>query len=611
MKRIRYILLCACAFIGTCAQAHAQAPGEACRTAIPMGKDYSAQVKKGQTIWYSAWTFDLPLTVTFAPQSKTDPAPDVEMDFTCTPGIYQDSILCSLFCKSSSGSGIQFDMPHKPALSSKTLDDGTFVYYLSLGKRYRDLLLQVGISYNVEVFVKVTYKCNGIISLAPDDLFSNCVDGAKFMHFGDTVNVKTNDKQRHVIVPYVQWQEDTVIYRWNGTAPLTMSVANTCNFDPTDNSNSDIIQYVPSVQPGDSVKVEATRIYKWVHNPEYPNEAGMYFAKFYSAAPGVITIVKAPQAPPQGGATLLRFDKTYALNAHETSVFAITRMWNDDTLNTRFVTPTEHVFRMTIATAPDFTAEHIIKEFQFDKSTRGHSLGIYGKDMVNFWKNTTEQYLYIRFDCSEATTVTPSKWQVSKCITDTKNYINSLDTSFTVKRNSTGGHYKINYSKWAGGDLKLTFTPAKKCTVYVATDCNITLSFQEPNLLYYRQLTATSNSTTITADKIAEWAKRVDEDGYIYMRLHHTESIGTYKMTIKSQAPQDADPTYPASTIAVACDGTKVVVTVSRSQTIAVYDEASVKKAEWEAVPGTPHELVLPVGKYTLVGEKEKIEINL
>lgn len=609
MKRFRYILLCVCALIGTCAQAYAQKPGEACRTAIPMGKDYSAQVKKGQTVWYTAWTFDLPLTVTFAPQSKTDPAPDVEMDFTCTPGIYADSILCSLFCKSSSGSGIQFDMPHKPSLKSKTLDDGTFVYYLSLGKKYRDLLLQVGISYNVEVFVKVTYKSNGQISLAPDDLFSNCVDGIKFMQFGDTVEVKANDKQRHVIVPYVQWQEDTIIYRWKGTKPCTISVSNNCDFDPI--TETDKMIQKKSVEPGDSLKVSATQIYKWVHNEEFPNEAGMYFAKFVSEEPGTITVVRAPQSPPKVGATLLRFDKIYALNAHETGVFAITRMWENDTLNTRFVTPTEHTFSMTIAKDPDFAEENVLKTYQFDKSTTGHWQGIYGTEMKELWKKTTEQYLYIRFDCSEATTVTPSVWGVSKCVKDTKNYINSLDTTFTVKRNSTGGNYKLNYSQWVGGDLKMTFTPAKKCSVYVATDCNITLSSTATNLLYYKALTAASNTTTITAEEIAGWANRVSEDGYIYMRLQHTESIGSYKMAMKSTAPKDADPTYPASTISVACDGTKVVVMVSQAQTIEVYDEQSVKKAEWAAEPGTPHELVLPAGKYTLSGEKEKIEINL
>ena len=73
--------------------AYAQGMGTSCRTAIPMGNDYQAQVKNGQTVWYSAWTFDLPLTVTFAPKSKTDPAPEVEMDFSCTSGYYRDSIL--------------------------------------------------------------------------------------------------------------------------------------------------------------------------------------------------------------------------------------------------------------------------------------------------------------------------------------------------------------------------------------------------------------------------------------------------------------------------------------------------------------------------------------
>ena len=616
MKRISNIVLCACAIlIGTCMPAYAQNPGESCSTAIPMGKDYSATVKNGQSVWYSAWTFDLPLTVTFAPKSKTDPSPEVEMDFTCTKGYYKDSILCSLFCQTSSSGGVQFDMPHKPKLDTMTLKNGTFVYYLSLGKRYRDLLLQMGISYNLEVYVKVTYKSNGNISLAPDSLFNNCVDNAPFMHIGDVVQVEANDKQHHVIIPYVQWQEDTIIYKWKGTKPCTLAVANTCDFDPTDNADPNLIQFTAKpIQPGDSIKVKAEQIYRWVHNTEYPNEAGMYFGKFYSEEPGEMRITKAPQAPPQGKATLLRLDRTYALNANETALFAFPKSWDqDDTVHTKFTTPTEHVFRMTIATAPDFAEEHIIKTYDFEKSSSGRWQGIYGSEMKEFWKKTTEQYLYVRFDCSEATTVTPSKWVVDKCISGTKNYITSLDTTFTVKRNSTGGNYRFNYSQWVGGDLKMTFSTANKCSVYVATDCDITLSTNKettPNLLYFNQFTQSKKTFTISADEIASWAPRVDANGYIYMRMQHTLS-GTFKMTMQSTAPKDADPMYPASTIAVACDGAKIVVNVSQAQTIEVYDEASEKKAEWNAEPGTPHELVLPVGKYTLVGEKEKIAINL
>ena len=159
----------------------------------------------------------------------------------------------------------------------------------------------------------------------------------------------------------------------------------------------------------------------------------------------------------------------------------------------------------------------------------------------------------------------------------------------------------------------MTFSIANKCSVYVATDCDISFSTDKettPNLLYYDRFTTSKQTFTISADEIASWASRINADGYFYMRIHHTHS-GSYTITMKSAAPKDADPIYPTSTIEVACNGTKVVVNVSQAQTIGVYDELSDKKAEWEAEPGTPHELDLPVGKYTLVGEKEKIEINL
>ena len=609
--------LCACILLlGLCVPAYAGDPGTSCEDAIPMGKDYSATVKNGASVWYSAWTFDLPLTVTFAPKNgSADPAPVVEMDFTCTPGFYEDSILCSLFCKTSGGTGIQFDLPHKPKLQSKTLDDGTFVYYLSLGKQYRDYLLKMGISKNLEVYVKVTYQSAGIISMAPDDMFSSCVDNAKFMHLGDTVRVKPQDKKRHVIVPYVQWQEDTIVYKWDGTTPCQLAVANTCDFDPTDNMDPEIINF-GTIEPGGSFKITANQLYRYVHDPEYPNEAGMYFAKFYTDAAGVIKVEKVPQSPPRGKATLLRLDRTYPLNANETALFAIPDSWDDEEKPVQFTTPTKHVFRMLIANDPDIADEHIIKTYQFDKSLSGHWLGISGTDMVSLWKKTTEHYLYIRFDCTEATTITPSLWEKDSCATVTKNYIHSLDTTFIVDRNSNGGNYRLPYAKYLGGDMTLTFTRVgytngSNCQVRIANDCKITSSSTASNVLYAVNLTAAKNSVTIPAEDIASWAENIAEDGNFYARFHHTQSIGQWQMQLHSDAAPDADPVYLASTIAVTCAESQVIVNVSEAQTIVITDEAGAQIDTWDAGPGTPHVLNLPVGKYTLQGEKEKIELNL
>lgn len=609
--------LCACILLlGLCVPAYAGDPGTSCEDAIPMGKDYSATVQNGASVWYSAWTFDLPLTVTFAPKNgSADPAPVVEMDFTCTPGFYEDSILCSLFCKTSGNSSLQFDMPHKPKLQSKTLDNNTFVYYLSLGKQYRDYLLKMGISKNLEVYVKVTYQSAGIISMAPDDMFRSCVDSAKFMHLGDTVHVQPLDKKRHVIVPYVQWQEDTIVYKWDGTTPCQLAVANTCDFDPTDNTDQEIINF-GTIEPGGSFKITANQLYRYVHDKDYPNEAGMYFAKFYSDAAGVMKIEKVPQSPPRGKATLLRYDRTYPLNANETALFAIPDSWNDEQKPVQFTTPTKHVFRMSIANDPDFADEHMVKSYQFDRALSGHWLGISGSEMVSLWKKTSEHYLYIRFDCTEATTITPSLWEKDSCVVATKNYIHSLDTTFLIDRASTGGHYRLLYPMYLGGDLTLTFTrvgftTGNNCQVRIANDCNITSSTTAPNVLYAVNLTAAKNSVTIPAEDIASWADSVAADGNIYARFHHTQSIGDWQMHLHSEAAPDADPIYPASTIAVSCDGAQVIVNVSETQTIVITDEAGVQVDSREAVPETPYILNLTAGKYTLQGEKEKIELNL
>ena len=474
-------------------------------------------------------------------------------------------------------------------------------------------MLQVGIDYNVEVFVKVTYKSAGTISLAPDNLFSNCVDGAKFMHFGDTVQVAASDVNRHVIVPYVQWQEDTIRYVWTGTAPCRGVVGNSCDFDPsatyTELSENENVLQIFDLQPGESFTVTADLLYSYVHDDEYPNEAGMYFAKFYSTAPGKIQVVKVPRALPRKNATLLRHGHTYPLNANDTAVFAIPTSWNDDTLHTMFITPTSHVFRMSIATDPDFSDAHILKTYQFDKANTGHWLGIYGTEVKTFWEKTTEQYLYVRFDCSEVTTISLEKWKPSSCF-NSATLINSRDTTFRAPRASTT-KYKFNYEQLRGGDWSFTFTPAASYKVFIGTDCNLTSSTTASNLLTYRQTTSAQNKANIKAEKIDEWAPSIDEEGYVYVYIYHTNS-GICNVRIVSTAPEEKDPVYPAMTVSVSCDESgNAYFRVSEDQHVVIL-EGTTEKHSFDAVVGQTYTISdLPAGTYTLRGKNDEIVLKL
>lgn len=605
--------LLSCMFVMIGATLLAANPGDLCRTAIPLTKDYSDTIR---TIniekWYSAQTFDLPLAVAFVPDAgESAPAPEVEMDFSCTSGYYEDSILCSLFCKTSGGSGINMQMPYKQTLE-KGKKDGKFAYTISLGKRYRDLLLQMGISYNLKVVVKVKYKCTGILTMLPD-AFTDCMDGPKFIRFGDTVMVAAKDKDRHVIVPYVQWQEDTVVYTWNGTKPCKLRVAYICDFDPTDDQKyGNIMVQSPDMQPGTSVKAKAENIYEWVHNKNFPPQAGMYFAKFYSEEPGVMKITKAPQATPDGGATMLRFGMTYALDANPKTIYAIPRSWNVDVM---FSTPTSHLFSMDISTTAKFDEGDILKTYSYEKTDNGRWIGISADEMKAHWNKVpaSRHYLYIRFACTESTTISPDRWSVSECFTKTADHVLGPGKSLTVGKNSTTV-YRFSYPEWVGGDMTISYAiNSNKCTVYLADTCG--MNKDKPDASYwlrYKDTVKTSKPIVIPATEIASWADRIDEEGNFYAIFYAGDNSTNRTLTFTTNAEPEKDPEYPKSTVFVSCTGSDPYFEVSKAQTIVIKDTNNSPVKNISAQPSAKYSLKdLPVGNYTLEGEFEKISINL
>lgn len=586
---------------------YAAGPGETCSTAIPLDKEghYSANISGPQTIWYTAWTFDLPLAVYFKPQNETDPAPEVEMDFSCTTGVYTDSIICSLFCPNS-GSGIQIDMPHKPKLETDRID-GELVYYIVMGKKYRDLLLQVGISYNVQVFVKVTYKSKGSISIAPDNMFSSCMDGARFMHLGDSVRVKAKDKDTHVIVPYVQWQYDSIYYIWRSPsgASATITVGSDCRYDPTDGSDESILQRMQNVKSGDTVKVTSEKITHYVKFED--NEAGMFFAKCYSSAEGMLTIKQVPQAPPRGGATLMKYDQRVVINAKDTNaLFAMPASWDTATI---FTTPTDHIFRMYISTEPDFYLKDALKSYQFLPSDKGHWWGIPDDEMKALWANTTEKYLYVRFSCSARTTLLPEMWNPSECMSAP--LLNKGKSTLTIEKYSSGAKvYRFYYNAWKNGKMTLQWNlNTNSCDAYIGDTCSFKPKDTDPHMIATKTIAKRGGKWDITPEMFEQWKDRVDPEGYIYL-LIYTEARG--EMVISTTAPDETDPVFPHTTIHVECaDGANnFVASVSEAQHISVTSTSGTVD-EWEAVPGESHALTLPSGQYLLKGAKDEITIQV
>ena len=586
--------------------------GSSCDDPILLGKNYNATITGADTIWYVANTADLPLEINYYPANPNQAAPVMYLDFSCTSGYYTDSILCAWFCITNSG---YISMPYEQKLSKNYDEQGNLYFHMEFGEFYRDMLFREGIDYNVQVYVRAVFSGGGQINMEPNAL-GNCMDGATFMHLGDTVQVQANDKNRHVIVPYVQWQYDSIRYVWSGSQPCTMAVGNKCGFDPTGVDNVIIDQV--TIQPGGMAKVSSEFLMQYVTDQvNFPNEAGMYFAKFYSEAPGVMTIEKIPSPPPSGGATVLKYGTKANVYRNDTSrLYAIPSSW---VKAMKFSTPTDHVFKMYIGNTSDFYLKDAFATYQFDKTDAGHELSLFASDMTSIQSHrlADDNYLYIRFECTANTTILPTLWTPSDCEEKIKKTRIQIGKQFTVSKKEVYGLY---YEELRGGNMTVAWTSTQAtCPFYIADTCDVPNSAE--GRVFYSNIAPKKGKVCVCSqDTVNSWASYVDPDGYLYVRFYSTASG---KITVTTSAPEETDPVYPAATISVACEGEptgagqRYVVLVSAEQDLTIYSgepdniESRTPIDSWHQTTDISHAIVLQTGVYTLKGTNETIRVEV
>ena len=551
MKKIQYILWILTLLI-TGVQVPVQAQqGRSCENPFTLTQDFSQTIMEASSFWYIANTFDLPMAITFRPYSNIQATPYMELDFKCpSQEFYDDPALCDLFCE---GRPNHITLPYGQAAPKSFDEEGKPYYRIEFGEFYRDLLLKVGISYNVPVYIHVTFPCGGMLEMQPD-AFNNCMDGAKFMHLGDTVNVTAQDRNRHVIVPYVQWQYDSIRYVWQGEKPCIFAVSSKCDFDPLDDTDPNIIDGGPSspnnpIQPGGQFKVSSALLMQYIDPKYHQNDAGMYFAKFYSDAPGVMKIERIPAPAPSCDATLMRLGEPTALERNDTdAVFAMPSSWIKPM---QFTSPTSHILKMYVGKNCDFTLGEAIAVYQFDRIENGHQLDLLEKDLKKLWqqKSDDENYLYVRFECSDKTTVRPALWSPSDCELKER-LLRDKKVDIGAKSSVV---YSLYYSDWKGGDLSFKWSNTRSvCNFYIADTCKITNSAAAP--VFYSEKIPRGDSFTVPQETVDSWESKVDPDGYLYI-LFYSQVDGKI-IASTSAKPEEDNPclTYDSISDIVAFD---------------------------------------------------------
>ena len=506
--------------------------GLTCDDPIPVNGDYTAVIDGPCTLWYTAGTYDLPITVHFAPNSQNSSySPVVELDLTCTPGVYDDPKVHELVTMAE---GFNIKFPVKSECNKVDYGNGRIEWDFPVNSSYRDQLASFGVTYNVTAFVKVSFPEAGRIYLKPDTLFRNCMENAQYLHLGDTISILSNHLDRVFVVPMTDWKEDSIQFVWTGSEPANFYVATTrCEFTPESTDPSVIASY--ELQPNQPFKIKSKEMKDIIDKHE---NGGLYYGKCVAAGNGQLIIEKIPLSPIQGNAILMEYDKPISLKANDNTLYCFPRSWEA----TQFVANTQFITKAYMSNSIDFTAtdesQNLLSMFAFSLVDNKRELSLSSKEMTQITAKASDDYIYVRFQCAQATTIIPSAWDASLCA-DNSTTITSK--SFSVPAKSSNTVYRLYYEDWKGYDMKVTWMSGTSLKMYIADTCSFFLSSTGPEVVFYSSI-AKQKSITIPASTIDGWAERVDADGFLYVRLNCTNQ-GT--ITFTTSKPAEVDPEIP------------------------------------------------------------------
>ena len=501
--------------------------GLTCEDPIPVDKSYVGRVEAGSELWYTAWTYDLPLHVYFSPDIDNSTwGPEVTIDFTCDEGVYTDQKLDSVI-NILKMMGLELPVEF---LCDKVVRNGKVEWDLSIDERYRDQLTEYGLTHNIQAFVKVYFTDGGEIRLTPDMTFQNCMENGHYVKLGDTIDIAANDSATMFVLPYSEWKNDSLQFTWIGEEPACVWVAEEeCQFTPTDASvyvkaKYDIDQNTPKrLYPADM----QLAIKNWIGK-------GIFFGKVLSKGSGRLVVERIPLGEIQGDAILLKHGESVALQANDERVFCFPKTWK----STEFLANTQYLMAMHVSGTPEFAPgdANVISKYTFSKEGNNRKLQLTAGDIASLVASAGGDYLYVRFVSNKATTLTPSVWNVSSCVAKTL-LIQSGETF--VNTSLEEGVYRMAYSDWAGYGLTIAWTQRGNLGVHVSSDCGFL--FTDPQKLQIITVPA-KDSKQVTESEVANWSAGVDADGFVYVRLRTTRKGD---ITFTSDKPAETDPEGP------------------------------------------------------------------
>ena len=529
----------------------AQEPdGLTCENAIPVDTSYVGSVPAAGTYYYSASTYDLPMTCYFYPETTIDQAPKIYVDFTCTPGVYEDPNLQNMIM-SASGWGVETPIVF---YFNRSLDEyNREVYTLTINESYREMMTMFDITYNIDAIIQLVAPSAGEITMRPDTTFKACVENSEWLNMPDTVVTGIQHESDSYVLPFVEWRNDSIRFRWMGTeSPATVWIGEDCNFEMKltgENCALDMFVLHPDKGNGENIRdFSKQEISDYI---SLFGEGGVYYMRTVSSEDGELVIEKKPMSEAMAKAIPMALDQVCDVAANATEqVYYFPKEW----ANYNVIWQSSAVQKVTahFASNVNFEGEALgVEEFQ--SAELGRELRLSRKQMNTLFAGVQGDNIFVKFISNAPTTITPVLWSAGPCVEGADEiYVND---SVQLQRNATNTAWRVNIEQWAKQDVKLYWEGTSSIKIFLCDTCKgFTLGKNNQHVKLYKEIIINSNATrdtlTLVKDELVAVAQYADADGFMYFRFNNS-ATGSMIVIADVEEPIIPDPIYDTITAAI------------------------------------------------------------
>lgn len=605
-------LVCMVLSVGAVLNA-AEPAGSSCSNPILLTSEYDAYIAEPGIYWFSSWIYDLPVKVYYIPDDGVADKPlKAYVDFTCTPGVYDDPNLVEL---TNLADGWGYAMPLE-FVANATEIDGKPAYELTVEDTYRELMRQFDITYNVEAKVQVEIPAAGKIQLAPDSAFRQCIESSHWLQLPDTIHLTPAMSDSVFVMPVTDWKNDSIRMVWTGKEQaLSIWLGSSCDYELS-TTDPDVIDYL-MLFPNNETYIEmGYSNYMDLSSADLREliqvfgEGGLYYVKLVSAEKADFIIDYKQMSEDMARAIPMELDKPVSVAAEDTAQYYYFRKkWSDFSI--QWTANTQDSIAAYFGTTPTFRissadAHYLGKHYLYPQGGNSR-LSLSSWELRNMVSNAEMDFLFVRFDAPQETEITPSLWNVGDCV------INSVEIlpndSLTLLANRPADVYRIDYAKWSKGDITISWDGFSFVRTYLGDTCSFNLASTNTHVLNY-QVLQKIDTMQITKDWLLGMSDRVDADGFLYFRFN-TSGVGDLRtaQTIV-QGPSTDMNTPEKMDFVVKCAEGNIIVQTTTSQTFRLYDSLGVLVSTWKQDANVENIVTISTdGLYLLEGDDYAVKI--